>query len=182
MLYYVKKKGFDSMFQIQCNIVRINYESAIDFALQKITPDADPALRPLLESVSHCKNDIINAFTTSVSEKEIQNAIIYIINANRDKIKNAIEELFLKKEFTINITSVGISAVENSLEYFVNITFNMISCSNKILKPFLSDKLFKKLLHIKPVTTALLSVTETILHKQIDFIEIKNLNISVIEK
>lgn len=180
MLYSLKKKGFDSMFQIQCNIVHINYESAIDFALQKITPNADPALRPLLESVSHCKNDIINAFTSSVSEKEIQNALIYMINANRDKIKKAIEEVFLKKEFTIHIASIDVSAVENTLEYFVHITFKIVSCNNKFLTPFLSDKLWAKVFRITPVTNQLLFFVENILKKQIDFIEIKNLSIAVI--
>ena len=166
--------------QLQCNIFHINYEKAILYLLQKLTHSASSELRPILESVIKCSEDITHAIIDTVSEKDIQYAIIYIINKYHCQLSHAIEKNFLKKGFTVKVNSIMVSLEQYAPEYCVQINFQIISSSVKILNPFLSDNLFGRLLHIKPLIDALSSWAEITFRTQFNFAEMKNLSITSI--
>lgn len=166
--------------QLQCNIHHINYEKAVLYLLKKVMPSVSPELRPFLESIVQCSGDITHAITNTIAEKDIQCAIIYIINKYHYQLSDAIEKAFLKKGFTIKINSIIISLEQYTSEYYIQINFQVISSSIKILNPFLSDNLFGRLLRIKPLIDALSSLAETTFQTQFDFAEMKNLSITSI--
>ncbi len=167
------------MFQIECDVSNINYQNIIDFVLQNQIKKADPDLRPFLENISHCTVDIVQTFTNSVSEKNVQTAAIYAVNTYQDKLKEIIEKTFLKNGFTVNITSIALTAPADAQQYHIKVQFEILDCSNKIIKPFLSEKLFKNLFHIKLLTESIFALVETVAKKQQNFVEIKNLKVSI---
>ncbi len=166
--------------QLQCNICHVNYEKAVLYLLKKLTPSAPFELRSFLESIAKCSEDITHAIINTVAEKDIQYAIIYIINTYHYQLSHAIEKAFFKKGFTIKINSITVSLEQYTPEYCIQINFQVISSSIKILNPFLSDNLFGRLLHIKPLTDALSALAETTFQTQFDFAEMKNLSITSI--
>ena len=163
------------MFQLQCHISELKYEPAFCFLLQKITPHADPLLRPFLESISTCTEDITKAITTTIPEKEIQQAIVYAFNQYHEKLSHSIEKFFLKKGFIIEIYSLTVSLEEN--DFFVDMEFNIISSSIKMIAPLLSDKLLSRLFTIKPLTDAILVLVENAFHAYFNFAVFYDLNI-----
>ena len=166
------------MLQLKGSIYNIEYEPFVSFLLQKLSPSAAPLLKPFLESVQQCTKEITEAITTTVKEEEIQNMIVYFANYYNDKLSNAIEKAFYKKGFKIEVNSLCFSKEENTSVFLVNMEFKVVSCSIKILTPFLSDKLFSRLLNIKPLTDALCSLIETAFKTQCHFAEIKELYIT----
>ncbi len=169
------------MFQLKCNIYDLDYTEAFSFLLQKITPHTDVMLQPFLKSISLCAEEITQAITETASQNDIQNAIVYFVNEYHDKLSHTIEKAFLKKGFTIEITTLTVSLEQNTGEFLFYMEFHIISYPIKILTPILSDKLFSRLFHIKHFTDTLLPLAENIFQTQYHFVKIKNLNIEVIQ-
>ncbi len=168
------------MFQLQCNIYQLNYETAFSFLIQKITPHTDMILQPFLKSISLCTKEITQAVITTTSQKDIQNAIVYFVNEYHNKLSRSIEKTFLKKGFTIEVNSLNVTLEQETQEFLFYMEFQIISYPIKILTPILSDKFFSHLFHIKHFTEALLLLAENIFQTQCNFAKIKNLHIEVI--
>jgi len=105
------------VFQLKCNIYDLDYTEAFSFLLQKITPHTDVMLQPFLKSISLCAEEITQAITETASQNDIQNAIVYFVNEYHDKLSHTIEKAFLKKGFTIEITTLTVSLEQNTGEF-----------------------------------------------------------------
>ena len=166
------------MLHLQGSICDVKYKLFLDFLLQKLTPSAAPLLRPFLENILGCTEEITQAITSTVPEKDIQNMIVYFANQYQHKLSNAIEKAFQKKGFTIEVSFLAISFDETNALFLVQMDFCVISSSSKILTPFLSDKLFSRFLNIKPLTEAITILIQSAFQAQCNFAQIKQIHIN----
>lgn len=167
------------MFQIECDVSNINYQNIIDFVLQNQIKKADPDLRPFLEDISLHTDDIVQAFTASIPEKNVQTALIYVVNTYQHKLKEMLEKTLLKKGAVININSIVLTVPKNTQLYHVNLQFEIISYSHELFKRLQLAKFAENLVG-KAVAKPFLALLTKYLKKKQNFVEIKNLNVSVI--
>ena len=137
------------MFRLQCSIYHLNYEAAFSFLLQKMMSHTNTVLQPFLKSISMCIKEITDTVTTTVSQYDIQNAIVYFVNEYHNKLSHSIEKAASKKGFTIEVASLSASLDQNTEEILFYMEFQVISYPIKIMTPILSDKLFSRLFNIK---------------------------------
>lgn len=167
------------MLHLQGSICHVQYKPFLDFLLQRLTPSAPALLKPFLESIQCCTEEMTQAITAAVPEKDIQNMIVYFANQYHIKLSKAIEKVFQKKGFAIEVSCLNITLDEENALFLVEMDFSILSGPKKIWMPFLSDKLFSRFLNIKPLTEAITLLIQSAFQSQCDFAQIKQIYIGV---